>query len=156
MRIVMVFLLFGFMQSAIAITKCKLQGRTIYKIGSCPKNSVTSFLVKDEYVQQEQLEKSRRGKIKESKQAYKKLTTPKKRREVSEEWLEPESLRIDPAQMEVSNEGPHFKLQNGDQQPKKPHKINAPKMYDYTNDKLNEMERKLEEHNKALQQLQAE
>lgn len=166
MRIVVILVLFGFMQSAFAITKCEFKGKTLYKKGTCPKNAVTKYLVKDKYIKEEQLQEFQREHIKQSDKGYRRLSTPPPVSNPQESEAGLDSDKIKTKQMQMSNDSMHFNLQNRNQTGKKPdkskapepvkntHKINTPKMYDGVNDKLTDMERKLEEHNKALQQLQ--
>ena len=149
MRIVVVFILLGFMQSALAITKCELKGKTLYKKGECPENSVSRYLVKDEFVEQGQLLRYQQEHSQKSEEGFKRQSTPEKNPEESEEWLESEALQSKPAQMQMSNESSHFQLQKRGQLQKKK------KIDDGLNDKIEEVQRKLDEQNRKLKQLQA-
>ena len=154
MRIVVILLLFGLIQPVFAITKCELNGKVIYKSGHCPEHASTKYLVKDKYVDESQLQKHKQESIAESKKDFKRMNTPRKKPDESQEWFESEELQTKSKKVQMSNEATHFQLQKVDKPNSKIHKINAPKVYDGVNDKLSEMERKLERHNKELQQLQ--
>ena len=55
MRIIGGLLLFGFVSSAMAITKCELNDKVTYKKGSCPENASSKVLIKDEFVEEKRL-----------------------------------------------------------------------------------------------------
>ena len=154
MHTLMVLLLLGFIQPAFAITKCELNGKVTYKSGGCPEHASAKYLVKDKYVEERQLQKHKQKRIVESEKDFKHMNTPRKRPDESEEWYESEDQQIKLKKVQMSNESTHFQLQKVDKPNSKIHKINAPKVYDGVNDRLSEMERKLEQHNKELQQLQ--
>ena len=154
MRILLVLLLLGVIQPVFAITKCELNGKVIYKRGDCPEHASAKYLVKDKYVDERQLQSHRQERKAESEQDFKLMNTPIKRPDEYEEWSESEDLQTKPEKVKMSDEATHFQLQKVDKPNSKIRKINTPKSYDGVNDKLSEMERKLEQHNKELQQLQ--
>ena len=154
MRIIVVLLLVGLIKPAFAITKCELDGKVTYKRGGCPEHASSKYLVKDKYVDENQLQKHKQERVVESEKDFKQMNTPRRRPDESEEWFESEEQQTKPKKIQISNEATHFQRQKVDKPNSKIHKINAPKVYDGVNEKLSEMERKLEQHNKELQQLQ--
>jgi len=151
MRIVVVFLLLGVVQPVLAITKCTLNGKVTYKRGACPKNATSKYLVKDEFVEESQLQEKQQERITQSEIDFKRMNVPSKKPDISDEWLESEGMPVKPKKMRMSNESAHFQLQKVDKQNDAVDKIKVP---DGVNDKLSEMQRKLEQRNKELQQLQ--
>jgi len=148
----LIFFLLGIMQPALAITKCELKGKVLYKRGTCPKNSSTKYLVKDKFVAEEQLQQHQQKRIAQSEQAYKDINTPRKSSDEDAELLESESQPSVPDKVQMSNETTHFQLKKVEND--KGDKINVPGIYNGVNVKLSEMERQLEQRNKELQQLQ--
>ena len=85
MRILVMFLLLANVHSVNAITKCEFNGKVTYKKGNCPESATTKYLVKDEYIEEEQLQEYRQERIEQSEKAFKKVTMPKKRPVIKEE-----------------------------------------------------------------------
>ena len=152
MRIVGILLLFWFVLPAMAITKCELNGKVIYKKGICPENASSKYLVKDKFVAKSQLLKYKQERIEHSEKDFKRMNAPRKLFNGNKEWFESENQPAKTRKVQISNDvNQSLKV---DKLASKPDKINVPKMYDGVNDKLSEMEQKLELHNKELQQLQ--
>ena len=144
------------MQPAIALTKCVLEGKVSYKAGACPKNASSKYWVKNKFVAESELQKKRQEHITRSEESFKQLNAPRKisdEREARFESEEQEQARK-PKKMKVSNETAHFQLQKIDKSKSNAPKINVPQSHEYVNDRLSEMQRKLDQHNKELQQLQ--
>ena len=159
MRIVVIFLLFGFLQPAMAINKCELNGQVSYQTAACPEHAKSKSLVKDKYISEQQMQEYKRQHIKTSEQAFKKAYPPKKPPVVSEEASENDIQQTQSQQRQKLNDTTHFQLQEMDEQDVETEKhkapqVNVPSAFDYVNPKLSDMDRKLEEHNKKLQQLQ--
>jgi len=154
MRFVIAFLLFGFVQSVQAITKCELNGKVTYKRGGCPERAGTRFLVKDKYIKQQDLQESQRKRLLESEKALEQVLAPKVIRTDSEEVIELESSQEVRKKIKMSNESLHFQLQKVEELNNKAGKVYAPNMPDDLNGKLLDMELQVQERNKALQQLQ--
>jgi len=147
MRIfVTVFLLIA-MSPVEAITKCELNGKITYKKGSCPKNATTKILIKDQYIDEGQLQKQRSLNDQLADKAYKKEMTRWKRRAmndvVAKEGVEP-SYSPDRAKFV-----PFEEL-------KKTVKVYSPNIPNDLSRKLQEMERQVERRNQELEKLQAD
>lgn len=157
MRIVVFVFLLGLMQPVLAITKCEKKGKVLYKKGTCPKNSSTKYLVKDKFIAEDHMQQHQQKRVAQSEKAFKDINTPRKWPE-DEEFLESEIPPPKPEKMQMSNETTHFQLQKvenvNDNDKDKEGEINVPGMYDSVNAKLSEMERKLEQRNQELRQLQ--
>lgn len=146
------------MQPAMALTKCVLEGKISYKQGACPKNATSEYWVKNRFVEESQLQKKRQDHITRSEEGFKQMNAQQKRQneydsEFDSEEQEQEKIR-EPKKMQVSNESAHFQLQKVDKSKSNIPKVNVPQSHDYVNDRLSEMQRKLDQHNKELQQLQ--
>ena len=150
MRIVVVFLLFSFMQPAIAITKCLLNGKVTYKRGICPENAVSQYLIKNEYVEKSQLQQYQRERKVESEKEFKRLSTLK-RYDENGTLIDPEDYSAKIEQIRKPNAAPDSQLQSEDEQAAK---INIYEKQNDINAKLLEMQRMVDQRNKALQQLQ--
>jgi len=154
MRFVIAFLLFGFVQSVQAITKCELNGKVAYKRGGCPESAETMFLVKDKYVKQRDLQESQRKRLLESEKALEQVLAPKVIPVESEGTVELDSSQEVRKKIKMSNESLHFQLQKVEDINNKTGKIYSPNMPDDLSGKLLDMELQVQERNKALQQLQ--
>ena len=152
MRIIGGLLLFGFVSSAMAITKCELNDKVTYKNGSCPENASSKFLIKDEFVEEKQLLKHKQKRVEQSEKDFKRMNAPRVHSNENKEWFQSENQQVNPKKVPVSKDT--HQAEKIDKVESKQDKINAPKMYDGVNGKLSEMEQKLEQHNKELQQLQ--
>jgi len=152
MRFLITFLLFGFVQSAQAITKCELlTGKVVYKRGNCPEKAETRFLVKNKYIKKQDLQASQRERILESEKALEQMLVPKVNVSESLESVIPEKT---PKKIKMSNESPHFQLRKVEGLNDKAGKVYSPNMPDDLSGKLLYMEFQVQERNKALQQLQ--
>lgn len=155
--VVFVFLFFSFMQPAIALTKCTLEGKVSYKVGPCPKNASSKYWVNNKFVEKNKLQKKRQKNSTLSEESFKRINTPVVRREDESEEefdLEEQEKVRKPKKMQVSNEAAHFQLKKVDQEESDTPKVNVPQSHEYVNDRLSEMQKKLDQHNKELQQLQ--
>lgn len=150
MRIVVVFLLFSFMQPAIAITKCLLNGKVTYKRGTCPENAVSQYLIKNEYVEKHQLQQYQLERKAVSENEFKRLSRPI-RYDENGTLVDPEDYPAKIEQIRKPNAAPSSQQQNGGKQAAK---INADDKQGDINVKLLEMQRMFDQRNKALQQLQ--
>ncbi len=110
MRIVVVFFLCGLMQSALAITKCEINGKIIYKRGICPVHSSTKYLVKDKYVAKGYLQQQQKKRIKQAEKSFIDINTPQKWPDEEAELLEAENQQSKPKKMQMSNESAHFQM----------------------------------------------
>lgn len=155
MRIAVFVFLLGLMQPVLAISKCEYKGKVLYKRGTCPENSSTKYLVKDKFVTEDHLQQHQQERVTQSEKAFKDMNTPRKRLD-DEELLESESPSLVPEKVRMSNEATHFQLQKveNDNDKEREGEINVPDMYEGVNVKLSEMQRKLEQRNKELRQLQ--
>ncbi len=144
---VFVFLILSvLMNPVLAITKCELKGKVIYKEGGCPEHAVTKYWVNGKYITEQQLkEYQQQGKIK-SEQAFKQINTPDKK--VSTVELKATALEAE--------ESTHTQAEILDAQDieSSPIHVNVPRAFEYVNPKLEAMDRKLDEHNKKLQQIE--
>jgi len=152
MRFVAVFLLFGFVQSVQAITKCEFNGKVTYKRGDCPEEAETRFLVKDKYIKQQDLQESQRKRLLESEKALEQVLASK----VIEEPVESGRSQEVRKKVKMSNESLHFQLQKVEELNSTTGKVYVPNMPDDLSGKLLDMELQVQERNKALQQLQKE
>jgi len=155
--VVFVFLFFSFMQPAIALTKCILEGKVSYKVGPCPKNASSKYWVNNKFVEESKLHKNRQKNSTLSEESFKRMNTPIVRREDESEEefdIEEQEQARKPKKMQVSNETAHFQLKKVDNEKDNAPKVNVPQSHEYVNDKLSEMQKKLDQHNKELQQLQ--
>ncbi|MCF7969924.1 MAG: hypothetical protein K9L22_02020 [Methylococcaceae bacterium] len=150
MRLVIAFLLFGFVQSIQAITKCEFNGKVTYKKGDCPEKAETRFLVKNKYIKEQDLQAFRQERILASEKSLEQIVAPKVNVDDS---LEPARQEEAPKKIKMSNESLHFQLQKVEE-PNKTGKIYSPDRSDDLRGKLLDMERQVQERNKALQQLQ--
>lgn len=137
MRILVASLLFFFMQPAIAITKCILNGKVTYKLGACPKKSTTQFLIKDRYIEEGQLQKARQERDAQSVKDFIRMN-------IRPEYDENGTL-IKPGYETVKT-----KAENEDEDSQ----MDAPEVDDEANARLLEMQRQLDQRRKELQQLQ--
>ncbi|NOQ14200.1 MAG: hypothetical protein GQ583_06950 [Methyloprofundus sp.] len=156
--VVLVFLFFGFMRPAIALTKCVLNGKVSYKVGACPKNASSKYWVKNKFVAESELQKKQQENISRSEKSFKRMNEKKKSQdeydaEFDSEEQEQEKKR-EPKKMEASSEVAHFQLKKIDKSKTDIPKVNVPQSHEYVNDKLSDMQKKLDQHNKELQQLQ--
>ncbi len=143
MRVLIIALFLFFMNSAIAITKCELQGKVTYKKGNCPKNATSKYLLKDKYVEESQLQEYYQERITQSEKDFVRMTTPEKSADQSDSWLDIEtqqsklqSLELEKVEGKSSND-------------------NVRKTNDAeANLQLFEMRQKLEQYNQELQRLQ--
>ncbi|RLA25342.1 MAG: hypothetical protein DRQ62_02830 [Gammaproteobacteria bacterium] len=159
MRIVVLVLIFGFLQPAMAINKCELNGKVSYQAAACPEQAKSKSLVKDKYISEEQLQEYKREHNNKSEQAFKKVNSPKKPPVVSDQVLKIDTQQTQSQQIQALNDTGEAQVQDVDDQSNKTNKrtaphVNVPSAFDYVNPKLSDMDRKLEEHNKKLQQLQ--
>ncbi|MDF1583515.1 MAG: hypothetical protein P1P78_09415 [Methyloprofundus sp.] len=154
MRFVIAFWLFGFVQSVQAITKCELNGKVTYKRGDCPEKAETRFLVKNKYIKQQDLQESQRKRILASEKALEQALAPKVTLVDSETPVELGSPEEVNRKIKRSNESLHFQLQKVERLNNKTGKVYSPNMPDDLSGKLLDMELQVQEHNKALQQLQ--
>lgn len=154
MKILIALLLLGFAQSAAAITKCEVRGKVTYKRGSCPQNAETRILVKDKYIKEQDLYKFQQDRDSASDKAIKKMTAPKIVPAKVEEVVESKSPKKPAEKVKMSSESVHFQLKKVEDLNRKTGKIYSPNMPDDLSGKLEDMELKVKEHNKALQQLQ--
>lgn len=151
MQFVIVFLLFGFVQPVQAITKCEFRGKVTYKKGNCPENSAASFLVKNKYIKEQDLQKIQQQRVLASEQALEQMLAPKSDSEVP---LESEHIQKVSKRIKISNESVHFQLQTVEEFNNRTDKVYAPNRSEDLSGKLLDMERQVQERNKALQQLQ--
>ena len=149
MRILVVSLFFLFIEPASAITKCILNGKVSYKVGACPQNSTTQFLIKNRYVTEEQLQKNRQQRDVLSAKEFKRLNTPKRYDENGTLIKEGDQI-LETGKLKQEEEGG---AQAG-QQMGAGNKADTPKISEDENAKLLEMQRQFELRNKELQQLQ--
>jgi hypothetical protein len=154
MRFVIVFLLFGFVQSVQAITKCELNGKVTYKRGDCPKKAETRFLVKGKYIKQQDLQESQRKRLVESERAIEQVLASEVILADIEKSVESGRSQEVRKKIKMSNESLHFQLQKVEELNNKTGKVYAPNMPDDLSGKLLNMELQVQERNKALQQLQ--
>ena len=155
--VVFVFLFFSFMQPAIALTKCILDGKVSYKVGPCPKDASSKYWVNNKFVEERKLKKNRQKNSALSEESFKRMNTPIVRREDESEEefdVEEQEQARKPKKMQVSNETAHFQLKKVDNEKDNAPEVNVPQSHEYVNDKLSEMQKKLDQHNKELQQLQ--
>jgi len=150
MRIfVTVFLLIA-ISPVEAITKCELNEKITYKKGSCPKNATTKILIKDKYIDESQLQKQRALRDQLADKAYKKEMTRWKRRAmddvVAKEGVEPS----------YSTDRSKFVQLQSIEEFKKTVKVYSPSIPNDLSEKLQEMERQVEQRNQALKKLQAD
>ncbi|OQK18221.1 hypothetical protein AU255_10420 [Methyloprofundus sedimenti] len=140
MRVILIFLLSVFMNSAAAITRCELNGKVYYQTATCPEHAKAEYLINGKYIDEEQLLKHRQEK---------KVTMPEDLPAVTEEK---------PEQAQNSIEPTDAKKEEADEQDKKPvhnpAQVNVPSTFEYVNPKLSDMQKQLDEHNKELQKLQ--
>lgn len=149
MRIVVIFLLLGFVPSIMAITRCEMNGKVTYKKGRCPEYATTKYLVKGRYVEEKVLQQQAQENIERSEQAFKQQLSEQEKRE---EKLFQELEEQDKAErVYMSDESVHFQLKKAEDLDKKTEKNDYP---DDVNKKVLEMERKIIEQRKALEQLQ--
>jgi len=149
MRGIIFIVFLGFIGPVSAITKCELNGKVIYKTGSCPKNATTKFLVKGNYVAEQRLQERELQRAQESNSAFEKLNVKTVQDEsLSQDQLDALAKQREANIVEMSDESGHFQLRKANEPESKPA---AP---DISNDEWLEMERQLDESEKALQQLQ--
>jgi len=133
-----------------AITKCELNEKITYKKGSCPKNATTKILIKDKYIDESQLQKQRALRDQLADKAYKKEMTRWKRRAmddvVAKEGVEPS----------YSTDRSKFVQLQSIEELKKTVKVYSPSIPNDLSEKLQEMERQVEQRNQALKKLQAD
>lgn len=139
MRIVIFFLFTVLMLPALAINKCEINGQISYRQGPCPAKAKTQYLINGKYISEE--------KLREYRHMPKTQTgLVNKQQAVSRQPLDSATgspVQNQQADYEESTTGQHKSPQ-----------VNVPGVFDYVNPKLSEMDRKLEEHKKKLQQLQ--
>jgi hypothetical protein len=150
--VILVFFL-GFVQPAAAITKCELNGKVIYKTGNCPKDAVTKFLVKGNYVSDQHLLAHRKRRAQESNSAFEKLNAQITQEQLLFQKQLNEVVRRKKVDVvvEMSDESGHFQLRKVKEPASKPDKDIMPNV---SNDQRLGLERQLKESEKALQQLQ--
>lgn len=159
MRIGLFFLISGFIQPAMAITKCEINGVVSYKQGPCPVNASSKYLINDKYVSEKQLRKKKQERQRKSDEDFIKISPSRQSKPVISNSSKIEDQQAKPQQLSGANEAIESSDRETVEQNHKadtkavPH-VNVPGAFDYVNPKLEKMNRKLEEHDKKLQQLQ--
>lgn len=153
MRGVIFIVFLGFIGPVSAITKCELNGKVIYKTGACPKNASTKFLVKGNYVTEQSLQQHEQLRAKESDSAFDKLNAATRQDELrtEEQLYDVAAQKKAEVVVEMSDESAHFQLRKVEGSADKLNNVARPAVI---NDQLLEMEEKIKEHERALQQLQ--
>ncbi|BCG62964.1 MAG: hypothetical protein methR_P0646 [Methyloprofundus sp.] len=154
MRGVIFVVFLGFVGPVSAITKCELNGKVIYKAGTCPKNASTKFLVKGNYVAEQSLRQHEQLRAKESDGAFEQLNTATMQNKLrAEQQMRDIAVQRKSAAVEVSDESAHFQLRKVEGSADKLNNVARPAVI---NDQFLEMEEKIKEHERALQQLQGQ
>ncbi len=149
MRGVIFVLLLGFGQWVMAITKCELQGKVIYKTGSCPKNATAKVLVKGHYVEAQRLQAHRLQRAQESDVAFARLNEKIRQHKLRNQQLlagMSEQKEKETEIVKLSGDSGRFQLRKVKEQ------VNASPI---SRAKWLEMESELKANKQALQQLQA-
>ena len=145
MRVILILVLSVFMNSTVAITKCEINGKISYQTAACPENATSKFLMKDKYVSQQQLREYEQERVKNSGNSLNKAAPANASSVVNQEPSDNDTQQTEPLQLQEDE------LDKKDDKHDAPH-VNVPRAFDYVNPKLENMDRKLQEHNKRLQQ----
>jgi hypothetical protein len=145
MRVILILVLSVFMGSAAAITRCELNGKVYYQTARCPKQSKAQYLVNDKNIDEDKLRKYRRINVEEISQETP-VVGEEETKQVTNSKASADAETQESAEQENNMQ---------EQQPVKdaPH-VNVPRAFDYVNPKLSDMQRKLDAHNKELQNQQ--
>lgn len=145
MRVILILVLSVFMGSAAAITRCELNGKVYYQTAWCPKQSKAQYLVNDKNIDEDKLRKYRRINVEEISQETP-VVGEEETKQVTNSKASADAETQESAEQEDNMQ---------EQQPVKdaPH-VNVPRAFDYVNPKLSDMQRKLDAHNKELQNQQ--
>jgi len=152
MRIVIIFLLLMNAYPVMAITRCEVDGKVTYKTGRCPEDATAKYLVRGKYVEEKVLQKQARERIESSERAFNQKERLEKQRSerVLRDFVEQEEAE----RVQMSNESVHFQLQKADPVNNKTEKKGLSGTPRDVDEKLLEMERRVEKHQQALEQLQ--
>ncbi len=152
MRGVIFVVFLGFIEPVSAITKCELNGKVIYKAGTCPKNASTKFLVKGHYVTEQSLRQHEQLRAKESDGAFDQLNAATMQDKLRvEQQMRDIAVQRKSEVVEMSDESARFQLRKVKGSADK---LNSGARPVVINDRFLEMEEKIKEHERALQQLQ--
>lgn len=153
MRLIIIFLLSGFIQSVMAINKCEINGKVSYQQSPCPVNASSKSLVKDKYISEKQMHLYAQEAKRKSDESFKKINSAKTSRSIAPDSTEIETKSVSPKQIEnLYSETESVDAEQQATDKNNPPKVNVPGAFEYVNPKLSDMDRKLNQHNKNIRQ----